>query len=449
MPRGRRPHPTNPSTGTLFTAQPAPSQSSQPQTLTLYPGHWLYNAGVIGFLRVLEGAGLKVESLLKEDCVVVDSGHVQQAFAKFIKLVVDPDSGEYKEWKQKWENETINLERSRNEKDRRKAQKRRSQLNNFGKWVNWLRINEPHILLRFFGKMFGSRTPFQNLVQSGEYDEFLNLVQNILQRVSHQYTMNKNMCCVLCGNFFDEPLTKLEVRVTRFQDPHTRDIPLGPSYGESPNTFWNMDSSICICYACVYFMLFTPPRFNLAWINFSKIEQIFINAPSFQVMWHLNKYAEVIEKNSSAREILGLSLIEATIKEQLTLHRWTAHNVEVVVKKGDKIDFVSVPGEVVQILNNYDVAKLFKKISELSILKLVLDQKWDRLMEVGYRLIRITGKENYSNSEKDYIREWLPYNARRNPEILKPTPAGKRKLLNIAHQLLLLHAHIRETLKIH
>lgn len=40
------------------------------KTIKIYPANWLYNAGVIGFLKVLEKSGERVEELLKDDGIV-------------------------------------------------------------------------------------------------------------------------------------------------------------------------------------------------------------------------------------------------------------------------------------------------------------------------------------------------------------------------------------------
>ncbi|NPA79729.1 MAG: hypothetical protein GXO29_01580, partial [Thermotogae bacterium] len=40
------------------------------KTIKLYPSSWLYNAGVIGFLRVMEECGEDVKGWLKDDGTV-------------------------------------------------------------------------------------------------------------------------------------------------------------------------------------------------------------------------------------------------------------------------------------------------------------------------------------------------------------------------------------------
>ena len=82
-------------------------------TITLYPGNWLYNAGVVGFLRVIakfENLDL-VQSWLRDDGTVaieqdtfqrlfssggsssgaVDSGSIPKALEYFVEYSCDPE----------------------------------------------------------------------------------------------------------------------------------------------------------------------------------------------------------------------------------------------------------------------------------------------------------------------------------------------------------------------
>ncbi len=362
--------------------------------LTLYPGHWLYNAGVIGFLRVLEeDFGYNVTGFMTNGCVKLDRNIFLTVSSKYNQLHFSDTKKELKV----------------------------TGKNKFH--PNFWQGSWDRTKLKLFISSLATATTANSTcsfcVHPLHVDEASLIAQGVPQK-------------------FFEGISEFNNRIL--------DMKMGSALTESPNAAWNLNTVLPICHLCAYLLLFAP----LGLTDMQHNEHIFVNSPSFKVIWLLNLQVQtVLRRTKSIREILGLSLVQATIREQLTLHRWTAHNVEVVVKRGDKIEFVTVPGEIVLILNNREIAHKLNAIKELTILRHVLDQKWDMLLEVGYRLIRITRKENYSDPEREYIREWLPYNASRDPEILKSSSAGKRKLLNIAHQLLLLHAHIRETLKIH
>ncbi|ASV77021.1 hypothetical protein THTE_4420 [Thermogutta terrifontis] len=190
---------------------------------------------------------------------------------------------------------------------------------------------------------------------------------------------------------------------------------LGASAGERgvPNSFWNLnpEQSLRICDFCNFVLL----NHHLALTRLSDGSEIFINAPSFQVMWYLNKFAREVlgpassEEMRSKRNILAMSVIEYATKIQATLGVWTGMNIEVVSKRGGEIEFFSLPYEVIQLLADRRIASLLSQIGEFSVLNLVLAQDFSRLLELGYRLLRIGLKTvvEWGKSERDFVNQTL------------------------------------------
>jgi CRISPR-associated protein Cst1 len=186
------------------------------------------------------------------------------------------------------------------------------------------------------------------------------------------------------------------------------------------NMYWNNSARDFVCSKCEFILM----CHHLALTRLSDGSEIFINAPSFKVMYHLNKFAREIFGASSAqearnkREILAMSVIEYATKIKTTLGVWTGMNIEVVSRRGDEIEFFSLPYEVIQILSDRRIAPLLSQIGEFAILNLVLAQDFSLLMEMGYRLLRI-GLKTYGDrgkSEKDFINQTLHLEKnRRNP----------------------------------
>jgi CRISPR-associated protein Cst1 len=154
---------------------------------------------------------------------------------------------------------------------------------------------------------------------------------------------------------------------------------------------------------------------HLAFTPLSDGSEIFINAPSFKVMYYLNKFAREVfgalsaEEMRSKRNILAMSMIEYATKVQATLGVWTGMNIEVVSRRGSQIEFFSLPYEVVQLLSDRRIGNLLSQIGEFSILNRVLDQDFSRLMETGYRLLRIGLKPDRERgkSENDFVNQTL------------------------------------------
>jgi len=368
---------------------------------TLYPSNWLYNAGVIGLLRVLETGGENVTDFLSQDGGLelrssifdkVKYGKVE--IPKVIKYLVDYEVSE--EELNDWKNKTTGKENSKETN----ADKYRDFYERFG------RSDFGYKFVRAGNKLFSSDKPFQDLVQHSEWRsfEYPDLVANIPKLIA----ASEGEKCDLCFCYpvvIKDPKSKLQTRLTQLQSTHLKE--LGPSPGKFPNGFWNMNNSMRICFLCSFLIL----HHRFAFVHLSDNSEFFINAPSFQVMWHLNKFAVGLlgasssKKTLDKRNILAMSVIEYATKVQTTLGAWTGMNIELVSRHGDRVKSSSLPYDVIQLLSDRRIAEILSRIGEFTILNLVLDRDFSRLMEIGYRLLRI-GLKPYNErngSENDYI----------------------------------------------
>jgi len=329
-------------------------------SLTLYPSNWLYNAGVIGLLQSAEYVEtFGVTPWLKQD------GSVSLPLPFFSELNSDE---------------------------------------------------------RYFGKnkissIVGKNNLYRNFLQSNQKDIFKEFVK-ALDSLQPAY-------CDTCGN--GRCLDQNTIETLNSQDPAKKEdtkflyriqnfsiidySELGPSLNEFPNAFWNLNQSARVCHLCSFLII----HHHLALTRLSDGSEIFINAPSFQVMWYLNQFAREVlgsasyEEMRTKRSILAMSVIEYAVKIQATLGVWTGMNIEVVSKRGSQIEFFSLPYEVIQLLSDRHIAGILSRIGEFTILNRVLDQDFSRLMETGYRLLRI-GLKPYGErgkSENQFINQTL------------------------------------------
>ena len=371
-------------------------------SITLYPSNWLYNAGVVGLFSVREKAGEPVQKELLDDGsaqipddyfkpIRINKKEIPKAIVNLVNVLVSQD--ELTEWL--------------NKTNKNKYQNVYEELGEFG-----------FKFIRAGNKLFASKTPYQNLVQLKEWQsyEYLELVKEIPNLIGS----NAGNPCNLCAHypFIRNSGNKLQERLCRLQSTHLKN--LGPSFGEFPNGFWGLNESIGICYLCSFLII----HHHLAFTRLSDGSEIFINAPSFQVMYYLNKFAREVfgalstEEMRSKRNILAMSVIEYATKVQATLGVWTGMNIEVVSRRGSQIEFFSLPYEVIQLLSDRRIAALLSQIGEFGILNRVLDQDFSRLVETGYRLLRI-GLKPYGErgeSENDFVKQTLRLEKnRRNP----------------------------------
>jgi CRISPR-associated protein Cst1 len=359
-------------------------------SITLYPSNWLYNAGVIGLIRVLEriegvptssiGAGggvtIDLSTTLSRSHTIEDQGEKFEIPLLALHWLLES-------WEQ------LTKKQGRSESERIKEV--------WGKLFNaWYR------------GFFNADTRYLFKASKRSKALILQLSDFLKSLLDQDVDEGKNSCsfCLRNSNFKYKNI---------FTSEHSKQ--LGASSGEKgvPNSFWNLnpDQSLHVCDFCSFVLL----NHHLALTRLSDGSEIFINAPSFKVMYYLNKFAREVfgalsaEEMHSKRNILAMSVIEYATRIRATLGVWTGMNIEIVSKskRGDQIEFFSLPYEVIQLLSDRRIAGLLSQIGEFSILNRVLAQDFSRLMETGYRLLRI-GLKAYGErgkSENDFINQTL------------------------------------------
>jgi len=371
-------------------------------SLILYPSNWLYNSGVIGLLIVREKAGESVDQDLPSDgfCQIpesyfaplsINNKPIPKAIVNLVNALVS--DGELARWL--------------DDTNKTKYKKFFSELGQFG-----------YKFVRAGNMLFASQTPYQNLVQpiyewqSYEYVELVGKIPEYLK------VKSGNLCnlCAQYSAFIHDPKSKLQQRLCKLQSSHLNKV--GPSLREFPNGFWGLNESMGICYLCSFLII----HHHFALTRLSDRSEIFINAPSFRVMFYLNKFAQKVfgvlspEEIRNKRNILAISLIEYVTKLQTTLGIWTGMNIEIITRYNDQVDFFSLPYEVIKIISDRQIAGLLSQIGEFSILNHVLDKNFSQLMEIGYRLLRIGLKSTgtHGKSDFDFINQTLHLNKNRN-----------------------------------
>ncbi|MCX8000664.1 MAG: hypothetical protein N3A69_17245, partial [Leptospiraceae bacterium] len=255
-------------------------------------------------------------------------------------------------------------------------------------------------------KLFSKGCIYQNLYNPRFFKEGKEKFAEIffkeeLCEISGGQKQNSSQKCGVC---FEESykVEPIKLSLMRF---------LFPTYGEFPNAYWQNEERgvMQICTLCKFIII----HHHLAFTRLSDGSEIFINAPSFDSMWYLNKIIrEVFGGFSSVsirtkREVLGLSLIEYAMKTEVSLGIWTGMNIEVVSRRNEKIEFFSLPYEVVQLLMQREIVSLLKQIGELSILNLFLNKEFSHMMKLGYNLLRIGAKSETGNVEGGFLEDNL------------------------------------------
>lgn len=128
--------------------------------LILYPGNWLYNASVIGFLNVIsrrlgedvieswlnEDGGLTIDKAIFDPVKIVKED-IPKSLVYYVEYLTEHEDIE------EWLGKNSNSEKLKEYYDR---------MGEFG-----------YKLVRAFNKLFSKNMPYQNLVQQGDRKEFI------------------------------------------------------------------------------------------------------------------------------------------------------------------------------------------------------------------------------------------------------------------------------------
>jgi len=214
---------------------------------------------------------------------------------------------------------------------------------------------------------------------------------------------------------------------------------LGPS-DKFPNAYWNLNDKFKICHLCTFILI----HHHLALTKLSDGSEIFINAPSFKVMYEMNKLVKELfgkEKLSGKqkREILAMSVIEYSRRLNVSLGMWNQMNLEIIIKSREGIDSYSLPYHIVNLISDRKIASLISEIGEFSVLNIVLNGEEKKVIEIGNKLIKIGLKPYQDRNKSD--------NAVVNSFLRREK--NKNNIINTAQKILELYVNISERRKIY
>ncbi len=363
--------------------------------IKLYPGHWFYNASVLGFLNLLYKDVLTEEEKMnfekehfKANYVILKKDYFRR-FAEFIETQKNREVAEY--------------------------------------------YKDNGIIIRY------KNDYFLNYISNNPADEGV-----FLEYIKSFEHLEKTLTCDICGRgyyieekVFDnmikknpEAFEKFVSRVSKFEVSF--DNMLASSSNEFPNSFYNK-TTLKTCHLCSFLTIHKYTIF----IKLPDGTKIFVNSPSFKVMWYLNRFAksafEEENNKSKPREILAMGIIEYTLKLKETLGIWTGMNIEIVMMYQDRsISFYSLPYETVKILNNYEISSLLSTINERTVLEYIIRGEYSKILDLAYAILSALSTDKLDNNK--YL----------NSLIKNSRNKGKYNMLNLANNLLKLFSLLKE-----
>jgi len=373
--------------------------------LVLYPSNWLYNAAVIGFLKSLVGdtKDNQIENYFYESGEVKISKQIfneldvlKRYFSESKKeniASIVGNSGTYRNF--------INGSRKQDQYSFPAFVKELSHLEPIGNTCGFCNSKN------FFPK--GSRerlsASWLSSTQKSELEKTAKKKESMKKTSKNQKPKTINGEEEFCK--FLESISSFSNRLNNM---------IGPS--ESfPNSYWNNKSTVSVCPLCAYLIIHSHIPF------IKSVEgEIFINAPSFKLMWYLNKYAGEVFNRENVRDILAMSFMDFSQKVNATLGMWSTANIEVIIKKrGGGIDHYALPYDQTRLLLNRNISSLISKTKEPNILDMVLSGRFGDLVKLNEKLLKSVFSNNAEDG-KNYLRNYQNHNIRRIKSITTILP---------------------------
>ena len=385
------------------------NKETKDRYIELYPSNWLYNAGVVGFLMILDNQGIDKHSFFVKDGTV--KGSISENLFESNYKIANTNYGT--------NNLAINY------------------LKKCFKHIipNEIIDDEKKLLERVWGVLFNAI--YRGLFNANSnylfkptskgkatIEDFNKLINNF--NVADENT-NK---CSFCGQ-----RNKSEYK-NNFSKEHFKELGASDGKKGTPNYFWNCskDSSMTVCDTCTFLLIHK----HFALTKLSDRTEIFINTPSFQTTYYLNDLAKHLlsvydQSVVPKKQLLAMSLVEYIARISVLLGQWAAMNIELISLKNGEIEYYSLPNDVVQLISNRQVAAQIRDIGEFSILNMIINRDFGKLVNVAGKLLQESIKDK---PDWKFIGSFLYLDN------------NKKNLQHTANKILKLYALIEDRVKL-
>lgn len=396
--------------------------------LRLYPGNWLYNAGVVGLLQVLshynpEDPFGDSEANHQQAFEFEKDGSVKikkEIFKEILSSILLDGIPFWHYWYVLESYPYFSVE----EKDTKKKRKSleityKNETFNYDDevegMIEYLKQDNCKKILSFIKKFRTvSGNLFSNTYRNYYNPKFVSDLDKFIEHINFSSENTQGRAVFLkrtsqdasACSFCMSKQYELEPIKTEFMKL------IMPSYNEFPNSHWNcsLEGIDKICSVCQFIII----HHHIAFTKLIDGSEIFINTSSFRLMYELNKLVKELyskkEISKRIQRIFGTTLIEYSVRFQVYLGKWTLMNIEAVIKTSDnEIDFYSLPYHISTILQDRRAISLIhyidknrskKKSYEFkSALEYVLKDEYEGILIDAYHEIK-----DFLNGETKHLK---------------------------------------------
>lgn len=350
----------------------------------IYPSTWYYNASVQGFLEILAwGLGKdgeqQVEKMLQDDGrAVIPSALMETAFSTNDKLapygytLIDSKIPELKRIGWWWVQYSFES--------------------------GFIRKDDRGKNLDLYEKV---ETVSRNLFhKNGLYPNLLQFTWNKVEFLNNWFslenTVGVGIKCSFCGNQcnIEEDSRMYDVFFTRSLSGL-----LGDGPGVFPNLFWDGNPDLPICKHCrSYFLCFHIMHRN----------RYFVNSDSLKVNWHLNHLLSAqIGTGKSWRQDALMNAVHYDPQLRRAVGSWGLQNLEIAIfEQRGKVNCYPISANLAKLLLVPSISSLIGRISNETVWDVVLKERFDYLLTIIYKSLRIFLAGEDKNNDPEIIKAW-------------------------------------------
>lgn len=369
--------------------------------LPILPSHWLFNASMIGLLEVLASQRISPEEFLREDGTLAGK-RLLRYILRALREAAFESSHELGPLRQlHWWYVRYQAER---------AHKIPPPPNPKCPF----RTEEGKIFYAALASLFSNNSPYKNWYHKenwGNPSKFANTFS--LQKVFSRKQSSPESCLFLGETrYATQPI---DLRNLGW---------LFPTQSKFPNAFrgLHVEGTLRLSRPALTAILFH----HFAFTRLSDGGEVFINAPSFQLMWHLNRLLKEISGEQEALPLLATSVVEYSLRIQRMLGGWMLQNIQLIHRRGDTVETVTLSPAVVRLLLRPKVTQALGRLRSSALVRALLAGRFGIVQHLSYLALRRQLLKNSKESAlKDFFKDLTP----------KRLPSITQNLLTLATEI--------------
>ncbi|AEG14214.1 hypothetical protein Desku_0602 [Desulfofundulus kuznetsovii DSM 6115] len=386
------------------------------EAVTLYPASWYYNACVYGFLKVL-AYGLEEEyvenNVLQKDGTVLLAPELMTALFTTpeeetspkvpIKENRHPPLGDIKRlawWWVEMNREIITWEKDELPSD----------------------LPPDEVIEKVCSRIIVGKSTIKTRHRAlKNYTNLCDRNWNKKSFLNMWFSPNKGKGpekCSFCGQLISQSEDAFEQRpYNRFFLSVLSDD-LASSTGKFPNSFWDLKPNLLLCPLC---------RSIFLCAHFTIVQVLFANTSNFQLTWHFNKFLAKSQRNffhatRNYQEELFYHFLHFNNQMSRSMGAWELQGLEFLNFTGEGIEHYVLPPIVCNLLLSPIASSLLARIKNRTVLKYVLEERFELLPNISYKSLRVAlgaAPENSKDPEAGLLLPEIINLCRLYPEVKK------------------------------